>query len=356
MRTTPVRDFNECADTLLQTLRGFHRNLLATSAGSDLLWERSAELGIAPRGQRSANDACRLLPTQDGHVAINLARAEDWSLLPAWLEESVEDWSQLAEHVARRTTMPLLERGRLMGLAVATPNEAITPSVADELSDAQIKLSSAPMVVDLSALWAGPLCSHILQQCGFRVVKVESVQRPDGAREGSPIHFNALHKGKRLRRFDFADANDLQGLRELLASADVVIEGSRPRALRALGLDRDSLMGGACSATSSQLWLSLTAYGRPRPYGDWVGFGDDVAIAAGAYALTNNKLPSFLGDAIADPLTGLLGALIVLHLRHWRVCGLVDLSLFRAVNFCVDWILDSGGVMASPTTYPALRC
>ena len=148
MRNTPVRDFNECADTLLQTLRGFHRNLLATSSGSDLLWERSAELGIAPQAQRSANDACRLLPTQDGYVAINLARAEDWSLLPAWLEESVEDWSQLAEHVARRTTMPLLERGRLMGLAVATPNEAITPSVADELSDAQIKLSSAPMVVD----------------------------------------------------------------------------------------------------------------------------------------------------------------------------------------------------------------
>mgnify|MGYP001368774138 CR=1 FL=1 len=47
------------------------------------------------------------------------------------------------------------------------------------------------------------------------------------------MHFNALHKAKELRRFDFADANELQTLGELLTSADVVIEGSRPRALRA---------------------------------------------------------------------------------------------------------------------------
>ena len=48
------------------------------------------------------------------------------------------------------------------------------------------------------------------------------------------MHFNALRKAKELRRFDFADAKELQTLGELLASADVVIEGSRPRALRAL--------------------------------------------------------------------------------------------------------------------------
>ena len=39
------------------------------------------------------------------------------------------------------------------------------------------------------------------------------------------MHFNALHKAKELRRFDFADAKELQTLGELLASADVVIEG-----------------------------------------------------------------------------------------------------------------------------------
>ena len=71
------------------------------------------------------------------------------------------------------------------------------------------------------------------------------------------MHFNALHKAKELRRFDFADAKELQTLGELLASADVVIEGSRPRALRALGLDRESLQNSTRIAAPSQLWLSL---------------------------------------------------------------------------------------------------
>ena len=183
--------FHECADTLLHGLRAFHNNLLAGSAGSDLLWERATELSIVPQGQTSANSSCRLLPTRDGYIAINLARAEDWSLLPAWLEQPAADWPQLAAKVADRATIPLLERGRLMGLAVATPNEAHIPECFDELNDASGTMSSMPLVVDLSALWAGPPCSHLLQQCGFRVIKVESIQRPDGAREGSPMHFNA---------------------------------------------------------------------------------------------------------------------------------------------------------------------
>ena len=170
------------------------------------------------------------------------------------------------------------------------------------------------------------------------------------------MHFSALHKAKELRRFDFADAKELQTLGELLASADVVIEGSRPRALRALGLDRESLQNSTRTAAPSQLWLSLTAYGRQLPYGNWVGFGDDVAIAAGACALTARQQPGFIADAIADPLSGLMGALIILHLRQQQMGGVVDFSLFRAAKFCVNWIQDSGGVLASASKYPNLRC
>ena len=226
IRSIPVRDFNECADTLLHGLRAFHNNILAGSAGSDLLWERATELSIVPQGQTSANSSCRLLPTRDGYIAINLARAEDWSLLPAWLEQPAADWPQLAAKVADRATIPLLERGRLMGLAVATPNEAHIPECFDELNDASGNVLGA-FSRRLIGTLGWPLCSHLLQQCGFRVIKVESIQRPDGAREGSPMHFNALHKTKELRRFHFADAKELQTLGELLASADVVIEGSR---------------------------------------------------------------------------------------------------------------------------------
>ena len=56
---------------------------------------------------------------------------------------------------------------------------------------------------------------------------------------------------------------------------------------------------------SNKLWLSLTAYGRGLPFGRWVGFGDDVAIAAGAVDWSDPNQPQFTGDAVADPLTGL---------------------------------------------------
>ena len=357
IRSIPVRDFNECADVLLQALRRFDPNVLGTIRGADLLWERAAELKIAPQGGCSANQSCRLMATQDGYIAVNLARPEDWTLLPAWLEADVNNWSQLSAQVAQRSSALLLERGRLMGLAVATPNEAIAPDPVDALSDLNAHIVTSPLVVDMSALWAGPLCSHLLQGCGYQVIKVESVQRPDGAREGSPKHFYALHEGKECRRFDFRDPTDLRRLRMLLASADVVIEGSRPRALRALELDRESIMTGAGSvAAASHLWLSLTAYGRTSPFGDWVGFGDDVAIAAGAFDATQANAPAFIADAIADPLTGLLAAWLILQLRRRRMSGLIDFSLFRAANFCVNWLQDSGGALVSPTREPTLRC
>ena len=46
----PVSNLNECADVVLQSLRRFNPELLAGVVGSDLLWERAAELGVAPKG------------------------------------------------------------------------------------------------------------------------------------------------------------------------------------------------------------------------------------------------------------------------------------------------------------------
>jgi chorismate synthase len=42
-----------------------------------------------------------------------------------------------------------------------------------------------------------------------------------------------------------------------------------------------------------------------------VGFGDDAAVAGGLVDLNASGVPSFVGDAVADPLTGLLAAAIV---------------------------------------------
>lgn len=353
----PVSNLNECADVVLQSLRRFNPELLAGVVGSDLLWERAAELGVAPKEHFSANKSCRLLPTLSGHIALNMARIEDWSLLPAWLQTPAENWEQVAEAVAQQSTEAVVERGRLMGLALSFPAEPLQDNWRDSLQQASADRATAPRVVDLSALWAGPLCSHVLAQCGFEVIKVESIGRPDGARQGSPHLFAALHKDKECRQYDFSDSKDLARLRDLLISADVVIEGSRPRALEALGLEHARMAQlSKEQGLSNKLWLSLTAYGRGLPFGHWVGFGDDVAIAAGAVDWSDRDRPQFTGDAIADPLTGLLAASVILHLRQKQTAGLVDFSLFRAARFCVEWLQKHNGQATAALRRPALRC
>ena len=147
---------------------------------------------------------------------------------------------------------------------------------------------------------------YLLYRCGAEVTSVSSVQRPDGSRQGNTALYEALHAGHEHLVLDFDDLEQRQQLAQLLASADVVIEASRPRALRQLALDRESLV-----INGPQIWLSITAYGRQPPADQWAGFGDDVAVSAGLLRWDDLGQPQFVGDAIADPLTGVYAALAV---------------------------------------------
>src|SRR5581483_2113048 len=121
---------------------------------------------------------CYLLETRDGAVAVNLVRDEDWSLVPAWLEADVDPtWDVVKREVRARTMHELVERGRLLGLAIAPdvppPSKPVSWCEVDDVLAGEPR-DRTPVVVDLSSLWAGPLCSHLLQRCGARVLKVES--------------------------------------------------------------------------------------------------------------------------------------------------------------------------------------
>ena len=100
------------------------------------------------------------------------------------------------------------------------------------------------LVVDLSSLWAGPLCAQLLTAAGARTVKVESTSRPDGARRGPAPFYDLLHAGQDSVALDFRDHRDVDRLRTLLAAADIVIEASRPRALAQLGIDAAGMRRG----------------------------------------------------------------------------------------------------------------
>ena len=309
---------------------------------AELLTTRAALAGLSRRGRISAGGSARLLRAADGWCAVTLSRDDDIAAVPAILGSLGLDgrvgpgsyaaaWSALESAALAVPAHALADAAQLLGVpAAALPADSPTaatapwpPWLVGRIADpsAAARLDGA-VVADLSSMWAGPLCARLLGLAGAQVIKVETADRPDGARAGNSAFFDWLHAGHRSVLADFGSQSGRAALAALLGAADVVIEASRPRALANLGLAPDMLPHRA-----GQVWLSITGYGRAEP--DRVAFGDDAAVAGGLVGLVAGE-PVFCTDAIADPLTGVCGALAVARSLRDGGGQLIDLSM-RAV-------------------------
>jgi CoA-transferase family III len=320
----------EPSEALIERIRALGRSLGIEPL--PLLTERADIWSYGRNGRVSCGGATRLMATADGWLALSLARPDDESLVPAWIGCDAS-WPDIESVLRARPTTELVERGRLLGLPLAGLGERAPGPVvrATRLGDAP-PLAEPPRVVDLSALWAGPLCTRLLRDRGARVVKVESTTRPDGARRGPAEFFDRLHHGKEFLSIDF----QFEEVRDVLSRSDVVIEGSRPRALEQLGIRAEELV-----ERGPRVWVSITGHGRTAPQRDWVGFGDDAAVAGGLVAWWQGA-PCFFGDAIADPLTGVAAAAAVVDaLRQggrWLIdCNLAGVAAHVAGGDTVSW-------------------
>jgi crotonobetainyl-CoA:carnitine CoA-transferase CaiB-like acyl-CoA transferase len=327
-----------CADGAVAALAALTGSASITQLrGAALLGERAAITGYGRNGRISPGGACRLLQAEDGWIAVNLARPDDWDLLPALIgQEIARSWPAVEDAVSRESAADLVTQGRTLGLAIAPsvlPEKAgAWFAVVREVSVLAAPSRELPLVVDLSGLWAGPLCGHLLHLAGAQVIKVESTSRPDGARFGPPAFFDLLNGGKKSVALDFRTNAGRECLRGLLTRADIVIESSRPRALGQMGISAEDLVKEHPGLT----WISITGYGRVAEAQNWIAFGDDAGVAAGVSALMPEPNGSliFCGDAIADPLTGMHAALVAWS--RWRSGrgGLISIALRDVAAWC----------------------
>ncbi|HSY39308.1 MAG TPA: CoA transferase [Polyangia bacterium] len=292
-----------------------------------LLGERAAAAGHRRRAPRSVGGSFRSLAATDGWLGISLPRSTDLELVPALVERAVEEpWSAVAEWAARMPVAEAVSRARLLGLAAAAvaekpPRPRRKPVERRGGGPRPHARRGPPLVIDFTSLWAGPLCAHLLGLAGARIVKVESSNRPDGARFGPTAFYDLLHAGHASVALDFGSPDAVAALRCLLRRADVVLEASRPRALARLGVDADEYVD------AGVVWAGITAYGRRGRDADSIGFGDDVAAAAGLTAIADG-VPYPVGDAIADPLTGAHAAAEVAAALRLDRGALLDISMF----------------------------
>jgi len=269
------------------------------------LTDRSDSLALKPPGIWSPNRSCRLVRAADGWIAVNLPRPDDTAMIPAWLRRQVTSapWRALMATARRRSWRPLVKDARVLGLAVGRVGEASGLGVRLRRmgTGGRPRRGGPAKVIDLSSLWAGPLCGAVLAETGAAVVKLESRRRPDVMREGAPTFFDRLNGKKGAGVFDIASPEDLAWLRGEIAKADVLITSARPRAFAQAGLEPADLF----AVNPALVWVAVTGYGFCGRASDRVAFGDDAAAAGGLVRWTRQGEPRFLGDALADPITGL---------------------------------------------------
>jgi hypothetical protein len=292
---------------------------------------RAALLGLRRSGRVSAGGGSQLVEASDAWFAISLARPSDFDLIPALLEaqHAGEPWDAIADAARSSPACEIVDRARLLGLPAATVGE-----VHGVDAPFSIKCLGTPAlrkqrrtVIDLSSLWAGPLCASVLGRSGARVIKVESRTRRDGTRAGSTAFFDALHGGHESVVLDLASTAGRRALKRLVEYADVVIEASRPRALKQMNISPKSFLANGAGRT----WVSITGYGRDGDASNRVAYGDDAAAAAGFVAQNSDGGPLFCGDAIADPVAGMYAAAAALGSIATGGGHLVDVAMAHAV-------------------------
>ena len=318
--SAPAIPLARWADRRLKALAAETRSArIAALDGATLVGERGSNGNYRINGRVSAGlGGSRLMPTRDGGwFALTLIRTEDRELLPALFGDAdlaIANDDAIANAALQHDCAELVARGRELGLPVASADEKpVSPPVEVLVrGPTRTRAPDGPLlVVDMSAIWAGPLAGHLFWMAGAEVVKVESLTRPDLIRRDDPTTFDLINQGKASIVVDFADTLQKHALIELIRRADVVIESSRPRALRHLGIDAEELV----REVPGLVWLSITGHGASGAAANWTGIGNDCAVAGGlsrALADVTGEI-GYVGDAIADPLTGITAAL-----EGWR--------------------------------------
>ena len=171
-------------------------------------------------------------------------------------------------------------------------------------------------VVDLGTFWAGPYVAMYLGAFGADVVKVESVQRPDGFRfsgafpaEGDDWYDRGgVWQGTNLNKRDVTlDATRADGhalLRALVARADVVIENFSARVIEQFGLGYDAVR----ALKPDVIMLRMPGFGLEGPWRDYVGWAMGIEQASGMAQATGYPAKPMHPGGFADPMIAMHAA------------------------------------------------
>jgi len=169
---------------------------------------------------------------------------------------------------------------------------------------------SGVRVIDLTTVLMGPSATQTLGQWGADIIKVEApggdVTRQIGPARNpgmAALYLNA-NAGKRSICLDLKRTEGLAALLELIADADVLAFNIRPKAMKRLGLDWETVKG----VNERLIYAAMVGFGQEGPYAAKPAYDDLIQGASGLASLaaaSGDGTPRYAPAALADRIVGL---------------------------------------------------
>ncbi|KQB58199.1 MULTISPECIES: CaiB/BaiF CoA-transferase family protein [Acidovorax] len=172
-------------------------------------------------------------------------------------------------------------------------------------------------VLDLSRVFAGPLCGQVLADFGADVIKVEHPGRGDDTRDwGMRIgktettYYNSMNRNKRSITVDLQTPEGVKIIRDLLPQCDVVVQNFKTGGAEKLGLGYEQLK----AIKPDLIYCSVAGYDSSGPEAKRPGYDLVIQGEAGLMALNGeaSQPPLKFGVAAVDMMTGMYAAQAVL--------------------------------------------
>ncbi len=209
-------------------------------------------------------------------------------------------------------------------------------------------------VIDFSHVMAGPFCTHTLHTLGARVIKIERIGegdvmrhydvRPEYTSKAPP--FIAVNAGKESLALDLKSAQAKKIIRDLVSTADVVVENFRPGVLERLGLGYQE-----CKQWNENIvYCSVSGFGQQGPLKNNPAYDHIVQAMAGVMSLTGEPNSKHLkvGFPVLDTFAGYTAAMAVMSalLQRERFGGgqyidvaMLDASLNLMISMAAPFLI-----------------
>ncbi|MGA1206739.1 MAG: CoA transferase [Gammaproteobacteria bacterium] len=209
-------------------------------------------------------------------------------------------------------------------------------------------------VLDLTNVLAGPFCCFQLGLLGARIIKVES---PDGdlaRRLGSDptlnqkamgVSFLAQNAGKESITLNLKHPDGVRIFKQLVETADAIVENFRPGVMARLGLDFDTLK----TINPRLVYCAISGFGQNGPLSAQPAYDQIVQGLSGVMQITGTPEQGYrVGYPVADTIGGLTAAMAISAALHKKDAQFIDVSMLESLLTTMGWVVSNWLIAGTP--------